>query len=205
MTVPGTAFADSDWTAQQLRQLAVRYGTDDPPVLAALWWYSASSVLVGPALAGLMSGRLLSARLADMSVALLPGGVPIAATASAPARDVPAELRETLSAGIEAVAAAAGVRTRPLWAVATDSIASRLLDLGSAAGDVPRATAAAVSLAAEIGPPLLTPAYVDVGGTRFVRRVSCCQLYRAPGQPMCIACPRRPETERTALLRELRR
>lgn len=205
MTVPGTAFADAAWTAQRLRELAVRYGTEVPAVAAALWWYSASSVLVEPALAGLMTGRRRSARLAHMSVTVLPGPVPIAATSSAPARDEPAELRETLSAGIGAVAAAAGVRPRPLWAIATDSIASRLLDLGSVGGDVPRATALAVSLAGAIGPPLLTPGYVDVGGTRFVRRVSCCQLYRAPAQPMCTSCPRRPEAERLAILRELHR
>lgn len=203
-TIPATAFADADWTAARLRELAVRYGTADPAVLAALWWYSASAVLVAPALAGLVAGRPLSARLADVSVAMLPGPVPMAATSSAPAEDLSAELRETLSAVVTVIAAAADVRPRPLWAIATDSIASRLLALGSALGDVPRTTALAVSLADQIGPPLLTPAYVDVGGTRFVHRVSCCQLYRAPGQPMCTSCPRRPETERRTLLAELR-
>lgn len=202
-TISATAFADADWTAQRLRELAVRYGTGEPAVLAALWWYSASAVLVAPALAGLVTGRPLSARLTDTSVTLLADGLPIGATSSAPGGDVPAELRGTLSAAVTAVAAAGGVRTRPLWAIATDSIASRLLMVGSQVGDVPRATALAVSLAGEIGPPLLTPGFVDVAGTRFVRRVSCCQLYRAPGQPMCTACPRRPEAERTALLRKL--
>lgn len=206
--VPGTAFADRAWTARRLAGLARWYRTDDPRLLGALWWYSAAAVLVAPALAGLVAGLPLSARLEDTSVGLLgwgraDGGLPIAATSSAPSSDVGAELRETLSAVAAAVVAAGGVRPRPLWAVATDAIAGRLLELGRVVGDVPATTALAERVAAAVGPPLLAPRFVDVGRTRFVRRVSCCSLYRAPGQEMCASCPRRPPAERSELLGRL--
>jgi len=121
---------------------------------------------------------------------------------SAPAGDVAAELRESLGAVVAAVAEAGRMRERPLWAIATDSIANRLLALGRALGDVPRATALAAPLAAAVGAPLPVPRYVDVGGARFTRRASCCLLYRVPHEPMCTSCPRRPPAERHVLLED---
>ncbi|HVD26925.1 MAG TPA: (2Fe-2S)-binding protein, partial [Mycobacteriales bacterium] len=91
---------------------------------------------------------------------------------------------------------------RPLWAIATDSVANRLLALGRAVGDVPAATALAAPLAAAVGAPLPVPRYVDVDGVRFTRRASCCLLYRMPHEPMCTSCPRRPPTERQILLED---
>ena len=198
--VPGEMLADAGWTARRLAELARRYRTDDRRVLGVLWWYSASAVLVAPAVAGLVTGLPLSAQPADTEVALLAGALPIAVTSSAPAADVAGELREALSGAVAATVDAAGVRPRPLWAIATDAIAGRLLEAGRAIGNVPGATTLAERLAAAVGPPLLPPRFVDVAGVRFVRRVSCCWLYRAPGQPMCTSCPRRPLAERTSLL-----
>ncbi len=201
-TVPAALFADADWTADRLTALGARYASGDRRVLATVWWYSASSALLTPALAGLATGQPLSARLADTSVALLGGATPVAATSSAPGRDTAAELRESLSAVVDAVAAAGRMRPRPLWAVATDSLANRLLALGRALGDERRVTALAGPLAAAVGPPLLTPRYVDVAGVRFTRRVSCCLLYRLPPEPLCTSCPRRPAAERQVLLED---
>ena len=110
-------------------------GPADLRVLATVWWYSASPVLVTPALAGLVAGVPLSARLADTSLAFLPGGLPVAAVsvgAAGPIRR--AELRESLGAVVAAVAEAGRMRERPLWAIATDSIANQLLALGRARG-----------------------------------------------------------------------
>jgi ferric iron reductase protein FhuF len=104
--VPAALFADPGWTADRLAALGARYASDDRRVLATVWWYSASSVLLTPALAGLATGLPLSARLADTSVALLGGGTPIAATSSAPGTDTAAELRESLAAVVDAVAGA---------------------------------------------------------------------------------------------------
>ncbi len=198
--LPAVLLADPDWTVRRLAALAVRHRGGDRRSLAAVWWYSASTVLLTPSLAGLVTGRPLSARLADTTLAELPGGTLVAALSSAPGGAVADELRESLGAVVAAVATAGAVRPRPLWAIATDSLAGRLLTLGQALGDVPAVTALAGPLAAAVGAPLPAPRYVDVAGVRFVRRVSCCLLYRLPGGPLCTSCPRRPEPERRALL-----
>jgi ferric iron reductase protein FhuF len=200
--VPATLLADVRWTADTLAACAPRQRTDDRRVLATVWWYSVSTVLLTPSLAGLVTGVPLSARLPDTAVSMLAGGLPVAAVSSAPAGDVAAELRESLGAVVAAVAEAGRMRERPLWAIATDSIANRLLALGRALGDVPRATALAAPLAAAVGAPLPVPRYVDVGGARFTRRASCCLLYRVPHEPMCTSCPRRPPAERQVLLED---
>jgi ferric iron reductase protein FhuF len=200
--VPATLLADVRWTADTLAACAPRQRTDDRRVLATVWWYSVSTVLLTPSLAGLVTGVPLSARLPDTAVSMLAGGLPVAAVSSAPAGDVAAELRESLGAVVAAVAEAGRMRERPLWAIATDSIANRLLALGRALGDVPRATALAAPLAAAVGAPLPVPRYVDVGGARFTRRASCCLLYRVPHEPMCTSCPRRPPVERQVLLED---
>jgi ferric iron reductase protein FhuF len=200
--VPAALLTDADWTAGRLAALGARYASGDRRVLATVWWYSASSVLLTPALAGLATGVPLSARLADTSVAVLESGAPVAATSSAPGADTAAELRESLAAVIDAVAAAGRMRARPLWAIAADSLANRLLALGRALGEERRVTALAAPLAAAVGPPLPLPRYVDVAGVRFTRRVSCCLLYRLPPEPLCTSCPRRPADERQVLLED---
>jgi ferric iron reductase protein FhuF len=201
-TLPATVLADPVWTARLLTTRAPRQGTGDRRVLATVWWYSVSTVLLTPSLAGLVTGVPLSGRLAHTSVALLSGGQPVAAESTAPADDLAAELRETLAAVVAAVAEAGGMRERPLWAIATDSVANRLLALGRALGDVPRATALAAPLIAAVGPPMPAPRYEDVAGARFTRRSSCCLLYRVPHEPMCTSCPRRPPVERQILLED---
>jgi ferric iron reductase protein FhuF len=199
--LPAARLADPLWTRELLGRLARVQGTADRRVLATLWWYSASSVLVAPPLAGLVTGVPLSARLADLTLAVLPGLVPIAAVAAGPGSgELAPDLRDALAAVVAAVAEAGGVRERPLWAIATDSVANRLLSLGRSVGDVAGVTAMAAPLAAAMGPPLPVPRYEDVGGTRFVRRASCCLLYRVPGGPTCASCPRRPPAERHGLL-----
>jgi ferric iron reductase protein FhuF len=201
--LPADLLADAEWTRSVLASRAARQGTDDRRVLATVWWYSASAVLLTPALAGLVTGVPLSARLADTSLWMSSGGLPVAATSSAPGVDLAGELRSTLTSVIGAVAEAGRMRAPSLWAIATDTIANRLLALGRALGDVPAATALAVPLSAAIGRPLPVPRYVDVAGARFVRRASCCLLYRVPHEPMCTSCPRRPPAERQILLEGL--
>ncbi|HEX2074174.1 MAG TPA: (2Fe-2S)-binding protein [Geodermatophilus sp.] len=209
--LPATLLADPAWTAERVADLGRRYRSRDRRVAATVWWYSVSAVLLTPALAGLATGRPLSARLADTSLYALAGGTLVAATSSAPGGAVADELRATLGAVIGAVAEAGGMRERPLWAIATDSLANRLLALGRALGDVPAVTALAGPLAAAVGPPLPAPRYVDVHpdgvpgsrpAVRFTRRVSCCLLYRLPPEPMCTSCPRRDPAERQFLLED---
>jgi hypothetical protein len=194
--VPAAVLADPGWTAELLR------GAQDTRAAATVWWYSLSLVLVTPPLAGLVVGRPLSARLADTAVAFLPGRRPVAAVASAAGGELGEDLRTSLSAVIAAVAQAGRMRERPLWAIATDSVANQLLALGRAMGDVPRATALASTVAAAVGPLLPVPRYVDVAGARFTRRASCCLMDRLPGGSLCTSCPRRPPEERLALLQQ---
>ena len=198
--VPATALADARWTSEVLRLRSRSLRTRDRRVLATVWWYSASSVLLAPVLAGLATGTPLSARLADLSLILAPDGLPVAAVAGAPGDNPAADLRTTLVAVVAAVAEAGDMRQRPLWAIATDSLAGRLLDLGRALGDVPGVTARAGPLAAAVGAPLPAPRYVDVGGARFVRRASCCLVVETPSGGLCTSCPRRhPDDRRTRL------
>jgi ferric iron reductase protein FhuF len=197
--VPATLLADPAWTAERLAEVAGRHGGGDRQTVATVWWYSASTVLLTPSLAGLVTGRPLSARLADTTLSVLPGPRVLAATSCAPGGDLAGELRETLTAVVGTVAAAGGMRLRPLWAVAADALAERLLTLGRAVGDEDGATARAAPLAAAVG-EMPAPGYVEVAGTRFVRRVSCCRLYRMPRPLLCTACPRRPAAQRQVLL-----
>ncbi|WP_448642179.1 (2Fe-2S)-binding protein [Geodermatophilus sp. URMC 63] len=201
--LPAALLADPAWTAQRVAALGRRYESDDRRVLATVWWYSASAVLLTPVAAGLATGRPLSARLADTTLYELPGGLLVAGVSAAPAGPDPAgELREALGAAVAAVAAAGGVRERPLWAVATDSLAGRLLAVGRALRAVDAVTALAAPVAAAVGAPLPPPRYTDVAGVRFVRRASCCLLYRLPSEPMCTACPGRPPAHRQVLLED---
>jgi hypothetical protein len=199
--VPAVHLADPDRVA---RLIGARAPAVDR-VTATMWWYSASLVLLTPPLAGLLTGVPLSGRLADTSLVFRPDGLPVAAMSSAPADDVASELRESLALVVAAVAAAGRMRERPLWAIATDSIANQLLALGRALRDVPVATAHAAPLAAAIGSPLPAPRYVDVAGARFTRRVSCCLVVELPGGALCTSCPRRPPAERSALLEQAAR
>jgi hypothetical protein len=198
--LPAALLADADRTAERVAALGRRYRSADRRVLATVWWYSASAVLLTPVAAGLATGRPLSARLADTTLYEV-GGTLLAGVSAAPSGPDPAgDLRDALAAAIAAVAAAGGVRERPLWAVATDSLAGRLLALGRALGDVAAVTALAAPLAAAVGGPMPAPRFTDVGGTRFVRRASCCLLYRLPAEAMCTACPARPPEHRQVLL-----
>ncbi len=200
--LPAVLLADVAWTADRVDALGRRYRSTDRRALATVWWYSASAALLTPVAAGLATGYPLSARLADTTLHEV-GGAVLAAVSGAPAGPDPAgELRESLAAAVGAVAAAGGVRERPLWAVATDSLAGRLLAVGRALGDVEGVTALAAPVAAAVGAPMPAPRYTDVGGTRFVRRGSCCLLLRLPGQPTCTACPARRPEERQVLLED---
>jgi len=199
--VPAVDLADPD---RVVRLIAARAHAVDR-VAATVWWYSASTVLLSPALAGLVTGVPLSGRLADLSLVFRSDGLPVAAVAGGGTDDVAADLRGTLTTVIGAVAAAGRMGERPLWAIATDSIANQLLALGRAVGDVPAATAHAGPLAAAIGSPLPVPRYVDVAGARFTRRASCCLMLELPGGALCTSCPRRPPAERHALLEQAAR
>ncbi|HET6709649.1 (2Fe-2S)-binding protein [Amycolatopsis sp.] len=199
-TAPATRLADAEWVRARIGGAAKLYGCARPEVLGTIWWYSLSSVLVAPAVEGLVAGtpvdpaldaveldlvadgRFLGAR----STRALDGGLP----------ELGAALAGALGTAIATIAAVSGARERALGAIATDSIGNRLLWTP----DPDRAMALAEPLVSAIGLGLPKPRFVRVGRTPAVRRASCCLIYEV-GNPKCVSCPRQTPEEREARLR----
>ncbi|HET9172277.1 MAG TPA: (2Fe-2S)-binding protein [Actinospica sp.] len=212
-TVTATRLTDPTWLAEQVDLQALLWKTDDRRVLATLWWYSASTVLVAPSLSALVAtGVARSPRLQDTVLQRHPSGRLLAARSTAvlgpDITELGSALESTLGTIIDALGPFTGGRTRPLWAIGTDAIANSLLWAGRESGCVDEATGLAAPIAAAApGSRLPVPRYVDVPRAsaappaRFVRRASCCLLYRVPGQSLCTSCPRRDPAERLDLLR----
>jgi FhuF-like iron-sulfur protein len=199
--VTAAAVTDPSWLTAQLAATARRYRLDRPAAVrtvGVLWWYSASSVLLGPPVESLVrGGPVADPALAAVTLSLHPDGRVLDARSSGviAADRLGPELAGALSTAIGAVAAASGARPPALWAIAADSLANRVLWAGGAAS-------VAVDLAAEISAeisgagPMPVPRYVSVGGARVVRRASCCLIYEAPGERKCVSCPRQHPDER---------
>ncbi|GHF62997.1 hypothetical protein FHX82_003001 [Amycolatopsis bartoniae] len=193
MTTPATRITDRAWLRAQIDLAARRYGHARTDVLGTIWWYSASSVLVAPTLETLAKAEPpLDPALDALSLELLPDGTLVSAQSS---RRLTGDVGAAFAGMIEAVVAAledvTGARAPALRAIATDSVANRLLWNG--------APGLAEPMAAAIGLP--KPRYADVGGTTVVRRASCCLLYLATRQDKCLSCPRQTPAERERRLR----
>ncbi|MFC8529414.1 (2Fe-2S)-binding protein [Nocardia sp. NPDC057227] len=118
--------------------------------------------------------------------------------ANSPAPDTRAAaqaLRASLASVIATVAQASGAGIPALWAVVADAIGNRAIDAG--------APAIAPTLAHDVGGKLPTPRFQEVAGRTFVKRISCCLVFEAPGCAMCTSCPKRPAAEREQLLTAL--
>ncbi|MET0233849.1 MAG: (2Fe-2S)-binding protein [Kibdelosporangium sp.] len=179
--VPATAVTDPSWLSAQLSLSAKRYPLGDQVTLGVLWWYSASTVLLGP----FVDGKDPSLR----AITLLLEADGRVLDARSPARhgDPVSGVRDMLTAAITSVSKVSGARARQLWAITTDSLANRLLWAGR--------PETAVDVAAAIGPELPRPRYVEVNGRQFVRRGSCCLIFQGVTTPKCTSCPRQtPET-----------
>jgi ferric iron reductase protein FhuF len=196
--VPLRDLADPDRLAAVVSAHAALYPGATRGVVTTVWWYLSSAVVAGPAAAGALLGVPLSADLDDLDLHLGPAGMPAAVIARRLGADDPCPaLVATFGRLVESACTVGGLRPRPLWAVATDSLATRLLAFGRARGELERATSLAGRLAAAA--PVPAPRFVDVAGARFLVRGSCCLLYRAGGE-LCTSCPRRPADERLRLL-----
>ncbi|CAM2893251.1 hypothetical protein SAXI111661_06975 [Saccharomonospora xinjiangensis] len=221
MELPATALADPAWVAEDLRRARHLHGSASPTVLSTIRWYSASSVLVAPALEpwvhiGVARDPALEAVTLDVtadgrfldahSARTLRGGV----------ADLGTALAVTVNAAVTAFAHAGGASPRALWAVAVDSIANRLLWTAATAGKPDSAPLLADELADHMkhaagglpgcvwnGSPL--PRFVTVGDRLVVRRSSCCLLYEAPTSQAdkCASCPRQTPAQREQRLRLL--
>ncbi|WP_132877966.1 (2Fe-2S)-binding protein [Tamaricihabitans halophyticus] len=215
--VPATMLADPAALPAQLDACARLYGSAKPQVLGTVWWYSASSVLVAPAVEGLAAtGVAFDPALAAIRLVQRADGRLIGARSSAVLAEDPdgerlgERLGGALASAIEAIAAGSGAAPAALWAIATDSIANRLLWAGNALGDVPRVTALASWVTEAIerysGHRLPEPRYVEVAGQTFIRRASCCLIYQATAGDKCVSCPRqRPQDRQHRLVAAARR
>lgn len=207
---PAALLTDPGWLSDRVADTAARWGSDDPRVNGTLWWYSASSTLTGiPIATALVTGVAAHPGLGD-AVAFLRddgylggiiafSGLPVTQGLS----ELAAEMAAALTPIVDALAAASGVRHAAMWAIATDSIANRALDAGTACGDRVRGSIFARGLVDALrhaGVVLPDPRFVDVrAGTlscRFTQRASCCLIYETPGSGKCVSCPRRPAEDR---------
>lgn len=199
-TASATRLADAEWVRARIGGAAKLYGCARPEVLGTIWWYSLSSVLVAPAIEGLVAGTPVDPSLDAVELDLVADGRFLGARSTrrldGGLPEVGAALATALGTAITTIAAVSGARERALGAIATDSIANRLLWTP----DPERAMALAEPLVEAIGLGLPKPRFVRVGRTPAVRRASCCLIYEV-GNPKCVSCPRQTPEEREARLR----
>jgi len=191
--VPASAVADPGWLGTQLVRTARRFRVD-ARTAGVLWWYSASSVLLGPAATSYVRGGPVA--LDSLTLFVHPDGrlLDARADASVPRAEAPARVGELVAGCVAAVSPASGASSRSLWAVASDSLANRVLWAGGGEAD-------AVALAVDERFP--RPRFVEVAGQRVVRRSSCCLVYESPGEQKCVSCPRQRPDDRLRRLREV--
>lgn len=199
-TASATLLADAEWVRARIGGAAKLYGCARPEVLGTIWWYSLSSVLVAPAVEGLVAGAPADPSLDAVEIDLLADGRFLGARSTRRLAgglpELGAAFASALGTAIATIAAVTGARERALGAIATDSIGNRLLWTS----DPERAMALAEPLVAAIGLGLPKPRFVRVGRTPAVRRASCCLIYEV-GNPKCVSCPRQTPAERDARLR----
>ncbi|MFB8007157.1 (2Fe-2S)-binding protein [Nocardia sp. NPDC056000] len=229
--VPGARLLDRQWLGERISDMGISWGTGDSRVSGTLWWCMVASSLVDPIVSAQAAGLpVMDPALASIGLEMRPdGGVErvLAMCELGPSDgsgvgtdhpDEPAKgtgdpimlgvggdpiqvepvghaLRHTLSAVIPVVAEVSGAGVAALWAIVADAIGNRALDAG--------AQEVGSALAREVSGRLPVPRFSDIGGRTFVRRISCCLVFEAPGCEMCTSCPKRPAAQREALLEEL--
>jgi hypothetical protein len=203
--VPATRLTDPRWVQGQIDASARVYGRARSEVLGTIWWYSLSSVLVGPPLESLVhTGAASDPSLEAITLELLADGRFAGARSSrvlgGDLAELGAALAGTLGPAIATIAMVSGARVPALRAIATDSIGNRLLWAGSSVGGTGRAMALAGPVIGAIGLGLPKARFLQVGSTSVVRRASCCLVYKANGVK-CTSCPRQTPEERLRRLR----
>ena len=73
-TASATRLADAEWVRARIGGAAKLYGCARPEVLGTIWWYSLSSVLVAPAVEGLVAGTPVDPSLAAVELDLVADG-----------------------------------------------------------------------------------------------------------------------------------
>lgn len=238
MVLPGTQLTDPAWLSARVERLARQGGGGDARVAGTLWWYSASLVLLGPPVHALVvEGAGLSLSPAAVRFTLRPSDYLESALPGPPLAPGPeafgAHLDDALGAVITPLAEVSGATGQSLWAMAADSLATRVLASTSVTpagpGAAPALAHAVASSSRHLRP---VPSYVEVspddpGDARGPRtavqglpvrrdptvvrpprlypvRGSCCLLWRVPAGK-CITCPAQTPQERAGrLLRHAR-
>ncbi|QFU87456.1 (2Fe-2S)-binding protein [Amycolatopsis sp. YIM 10] len=200
--VKASVLADPDWLHEDLKTAERMYGrTAGPRVLGTVRWYSASSVIVAPSTESLFTGKIADPSLDAVTLNMQPDGRYIDARSDRVLDGGILELGQAmhtmLATVIPPMSEACGAAENALWAIATDSIANRLLWSGAAE----RAVELAGQLAEAIGPHLPRPRFTQVGRNTIVKRASCCLIYEIPRADKCASCPRQTPEERAARLR----
>ncbi|MBT0772376.1 (2Fe-2S)-binding protein [Kineosporia sp. J2-2] len=201
--LPGTLLLDAGWLTGQVRDTGAFYGSAEPRLNATLWWYSASAVLLGQAVHELvLLGRGASLLPDDIRLVPRPAGLDrvVPGPALEPgATAFGAHLDQALTPVIDALAGVGRATPQSLWAIAADSLATRLLAArANLPGHTdPRPLADAVAAGSRRLRP--APRYLDVRGRVYVHRGSCCLLYRVP-MGTCLSCPRQAPAERASRL-----
>ena len=206
VSLAATRLAEPGWWREQLDTARRLHGRGSARVLGTIRWYSASSVLLAPVAESLaVTGIALDPSLAATTLSVLPDGrLPGARSGRVLGEDVAGAgraLGDSVAAVVEALASAVDARPPALWAIATDSLANRLLWAAGAVGSPGRAEELAAALAEAAGDRLPRPRYVDVGASRVVRRASCCLMYEAGDGEKCTSCPRQHPDERERRIR----
>ena len=209
--VPLSLIDDPAWVAEQIRLRGERWNTNDRRVLVTLWWYSASSWTIGPTLTSLVMGSdLLSAEVSDLDLHWLPDSRVTGATSRRVLHGddrlalAGESLRSLYSYVLPILAEYGHMRERPLWAIAADAIANRLLWLGRALSseleNVKRVTSLLDPLTEQIGGPLPLTRYTrtDDFEAMHTHRCSCCLLFLTPQGGKCASCPRGGDLRVTA-------
>ena len=189
---PGTALIRSEWLADRVDDLGRAWEVTDRRVAGTLWWYMAADTLLNDVITALEQESSPDPALESITLTLRPDGGVAAVHYHAKAGPDEAidHLAHALTAVLDTLAEVSGAGRASLAAITTDAVANRA-----------PTTDAATDLAARLAIP--APRYVVVAGRRFVRRASCCLIYRSPRAGMCVSCPKRDPDERTALLARL--
>jgi hypothetical protein len=204
---------DPSWLSERVDQIGRQLRCRETRTNATLWWYSASAVLLGPAVHGLVrSGAGTGLSPSQLRFMVLGSGylervIPGTDLDPGP-RALGQHLDDVLTQIIVPLARIGEATERSLWAIASDSLATRVLAETSASSEGSGRAPQVASAIAEAAPRLRpAPRFQDVQARpdgpahRYVRRGSCCLLFRVPGG-LCISCPKQSPADRLERLRQ---
>ncbi|ORM36758.1 hypothetical protein BFL43_06010 [Williamsia sp. 1135] len=201
----GTLLTDPTWLSDRITDTGRRWDCANARINATLWWYSASSTFIAHPIEALLTTRRAPAPHLHQLRFTLRGNGYLATTHSSGTVDGAERYSHALVGAyadiITPLAAISGAAPRALWAIASDSVANRALDAGTALNRIPDACTLAAALCR---PPFIRPRFTTTppttsaetsrqpSGTPIIRRTSCCLIYQTTGGDKCTSCPRRP-------------